>query len=129
MRRVAVLVMLGALTAGCGGDGDKPASSTNNPVGTVGGSGASGSGEDDGSGSGTLGILAKQLTKSLSGGESFAIKDGRLTITLGGDPGFASAGSHCQIAIIARDGVGESAPLRLQYPDGTVEDCDDFVAR
>lgn len=129
MRRVAVVVMLGALAVGCGGDDDTTSSSSNNPVGTVGGSDASVDGQDDGSGSGTLGILAKQLTKSLAGGESFAIKDGRLTITLGGDPGFASAGSHCQIAIIARDGVGESAPLRLQYPDGTVEDCDDFVAQ
>lgn len=126
MKYVVAAVMLGsALVTGCGG-GDDQAPRSDNPIGSVGGTKASGN--DDGSGGYMLAAFAKQIAGSLAGGESYTIKDGKVTIRLGGDPGISSAGSHCQIAVTARDGIVDTAPpIRLEYADGVVEDCDKLL--
>lgn len=119
---VAIALLTGALVTGCGQGDDAPAKS-DNPVGSIGGTKASGN--DDGSGGYMLGVFAKQMAGSLAGGKSYTIKDGAVTIQLGADPGISSAASHCQIAVTARDGILDTAaPIRLEYADGVVEDCD-----
>ena len=124
MKSVVAMVLLGVLVTGCGWGDDSP-KKPDNPIGSVGDGKASG--KDDGSGGNMLGVFAKQITGSLAGGKSYTIKDGKVTITLGGDPGISGAGGHCQIAVTARDGIGLTAPVRLEYTDGVVEDCDKFL--
>lgn len=125
MKSVVAMVLLGGvLLTGCGG-GDDASAKSDNPIGTVGGKKASG--DDDGSGGMMLGVFAKQIAGSLAGGKSYKVKDGKVTIVLDGDPGISSADSHCQIAVTARDGVGETAPIRLEYADGVIEDCDKLL--
>ncbi len=73
----------------------------------------------------TLEVLGEQLTKSLTGAASFDIDAGVLVVTFSAGDSSAAA-AHCQIAIVARDGVGAEGAIRMAYPDG-IADCDDLI--
>lgn len=125
MKWIAVVVAVGALAVGCGDDAESV--DTSNPVSSDAGGeqGDESGGSDDGSGS-TLGLVSKTLINSLNGAESFEITDGGVTFLFGSPADEAASIGHCQIAVTARNGVGESAPMTMKYPDRSV-DCDELL--
>jgi len=123
MRYLVAALVGTAFLAGCGsGDGDKSPGISGAP-GSVGGSVSSASGSDDGSGGILLKTLAKQLAGSLTGGESYTIKGGAVTIKIGSAFSEESSFGQCQIAATARDGIVPDAPMTLSYTDRDL-DCD-----
>ena len=65
--------------------------------------------------------LGRSLSSVLQGAVDYRLEDGRLVVEMEGDnpPG----SSACLIATTARDGIGGSTPISLDYADGRV-DCD-----
>lgn len=123
MRLLTTVLVSAALLTACGSsDTDKDSGSSGAP-GTVGGSTSKVSGSDDGSGGIMLKTLAKQLTGSLAGGESYEIKDKAVTIKMSSKFDEGSSYGQCAIVVTARDGVGETAPFILEYTDRDL-DCD-----
>lgn len=120
--RVVMSVLLGAvLLAGCGSESSTDAA-TGAP-GSVGGSSSQASGNDDGSGGILLTTVAKQLTGSLTGGESFRIKDNTVRIEMSSAYDESTSPGQCLIATTARDGAELTAPITLGYTDRDL-DCE-----